>query len=79
LNNNPADYALIIDVHAGKSAQGAWVVYDMQGREVVNELRSLPVGHYQLVLDVDHLAPGAYILKYAAENHQPEGIHFIKR
>jgi photosystem II stability/assembly factor-like uncharacterized protein len=79
LNNNPADYALIIDVHAGKSAQGAWVVYDMQGREVVNELRSLPVGHYQLVLDIEHLAPGAYILKYAAENHQPEGIHFIKR
>jgi hypothetical protein len=78
LNTNPADEALIIDVHAAHTLTGAWVVYDVQGREVVNEPRTLPVGHYQLALDVSTLPSGAYILNYSTEGHRPEGIHFIK-
>jgi hypothetical protein len=78
LNTNPAGETLTIDVHASHSLRGAWVVYDTQGREVVNEPRNLPVGHYQLALDVSKRPSGSYILNYATEGHQPEGIHFIK-
>ena len=72
-----ADF-LMLNVHASQNENTQIIIYDIQGKEVLNLPMQLTMGNYQRVIDTSKLINGNYILKIIGNGYASTGMRFVK-
>lgn len=76
--NNPVADFLLLNVHASQNENTQVIIYDIQGKEVLNMPMQLTMGNYQRVIDTSSLMNGNYILKIKGNGYAETGMRFVK-
>ncbi len=68
----------MLNVHAYQNENTEIIIYDIQGKEVLNFPVQLTMGNYQRVIDTSKLINGNYILKIIGNGYASTGMRFVK-
>jgi hypothetical protein len=68
----------MLNVHASQNENTQLIIYDIQGKAIMNIPMQLIMGNYQRIIDTSKLINGNYILKIKGNGYASTGMRFVK-